>query len=115
VEPWLPKAERRAARLPAVDPTCPPRQSPPAAPLSIVGIRPADQLRRPAASGEPLRLRVSALGGDGQRWWFLNGGQVGETAGQEELMVALTRVGSFELSVLDDSGQTARVAFEVRE
>ncbi|MFK3910126.1 peptidoglycan glycosyltransferase PbpC [Pseudomonas monteilii] len=115
VEPWLPKAERRAARLPAVDPTCPPRQSPPAAPLSIVGIRPADQLRRPAASGEPLRLRVSALGGDGQRWWFLNGGQVGETAGQEELMVALTRAGSFELSVLDDSGQTARVAFEVRE
>ncbi|WP_434772619.1 peptidoglycan glycosyltransferase PbpC [Pseudomonas entomophila] len=115
VEPWLPKAERRAARLPAVDPACPAWQSPPAAPLSIVGIRPGDQLRRPAASGEPLRLRVSALGGDGQRWWFLNGGQVGETAGQEELMVALTRVGSFELSVLDDSGQTGRVAFEVRE
>ncbi len=30
-------------------------------------------------------------------------------------MVALTRVGSFELSVLDDNGQTGRVAFEVRE
>lgn len=115
LEPWLPKAERRAARLPAVDPACPPRQVSPAPPLSIVGIRPADQLRRPAVSGEPLRLRVSALGGDGQRWWFLNGAQVGETTGQEALMVALTRAGSFELSVLDDSGQTARVAFEVRE
>jgi penicillin-binding protein 1C len=79
LEPWLPRAERRAARLPAVDPICPPQLVASAPPLSIVGVRAGDNLRRPATSHEPLQLRVSALGGAGRRWWFLNGQPLGET------------------------------------
>ena len=50
LEPWLPRRERRSARLPTVDPTCPPQGEPLAAPLSIVGVRHGDRLRRPAGS-----------------------------------------------------------------
>jgi penicillin-binding protein 1C len=115
LEPWLPRAEQRAARLPAVDPSCPPQVPASAPPLSIVGVRAGDNLRRPASSSEPLQLQVSALGGGGRRWWFLNGQPLGETEGQGSLQVRFERTGQHELSALDESGATARVAFQVNE
>lgn len=115
LEPWLPRVERRAARLPAVEGACPPQAPAIAPPLSIVGVRPGDHLRRPATSREPLQLPVSALGGGGQRWWFLNGRPVGETRGQESLLVRFEQAGRIELSALDESGETARVEFQVSE
>jgi penicillin-binding protein 1C len=115
LEPWLPRGERRAARLPVVDPACPPQVLASAPPLSIVGVRAGDNLRRPATSHEPLQLRVSALGGAGRRWWFLNGQPLGETQGQDSLPVRFEQAGSIELSALDESGETARVAFQVSE
>jgi len=115
LDPWLPRLERRDARLPAIDPSCPPQVPASAAPLSVVGIRPGDQLRRPATSRDALHLSVSALGGEGQRWWFLNGAPLGETTAQAALAVNLEEVGRYELSVLDASGQTARVEFQVND
>ncbi|WP_139668494.1 peptidoglycan glycosyltransferase PbpC [Pseudomonas sp. F16(2018)] len=115
LEPWLPRVERRAARLPAVDPACPPQVVSSAPPLSIVGVRSGDNLSRPATSHEPLQLLVSALGGAGRRWWFLNGQPMGETQGQDSLPVRFEQAGSIELSALDESGETARVQFQVSE
>ncbi len=68
LEPWLPRVERREARIPAADPDCPPPALAAASPLSIVGVREGDQLRLPAASQQALRLKISALGGSGRRW-----------------------------------------------
>lgn len=115
LEPWLPRVERREARLPAIDPRCPPKVPDVTAPLSIVGVRNGDQLRRPAASRDALQLKVSALGGSGQRWWFLNGAPVGETAAQDSLTVSFEQAGRYELSTLDASGQTARIEFQVND
>ncbi|OLS60919.1 peptidoglycan glycosyltransferase PbpC [Pseudomonas putida] len=115
LEPWLTRAERRDARLPAIDPGCPPQVPASAPPLSIVGVRQGDQLRRPATSREALQLDLSALGGDGQRWWFLNGAPLGESAGQDVLKARFDAAGQYELSVLDASGQTARLTFQVSD
>lgn len=115
LEPWLPRRERRARRLPAADTTCPPLLPAAAAPLSIVGVRQGDQLRRPAASATPLRLKLSALGGSGQRWWFLDGTPLGSTQGADSLALALQERGQHQLSVLDEGGLTARVEFQVLE
>ncbi|MCU1735697.1 MULTISPECIES: peptidoglycan glycosyltransferase PbpC [unclassified Pseudomonas] len=115
LEPWLSRVERRDARLPATDSACPPQVPATAPPLSIVGVRQGDQLRRPATSRETLHVDVSALGGDGQRWWFLNGAPLGETAGQSLLKANLDEAGQYELSVLDASGQTARLTFQVTQ
>nr|WP_186351119.1 peptidoglycan glycosyltransferase PbpC [Pseudomonas poae] len=113
LEPWLPKAERRDARIPAADPDCPPPALAASSPLSIVGVREGDQLRLPAASQQTLRLKLSALGGSGRRWWFLNGAPLGDSANQDSINASFDRLGRYQLSVLDEAGQTARLEFSV--
>ena len=113
LEPWLPRAERREARIPAADPDCPPPALAASSPLSIVGVREGDQLRLPAASQQALRLKLSALGGSGRRWWFLNGAPLGDSANQDFINASFEQLGRYQLSVLDEAGQTARVEFSV--
>ena len=113
LEPWLPRVERREARLPASDPECPGPMLAATSPLSIVGVREDDQLRRPAASQELLRLQLSALGGNGRRWWFINGAPLGDSANQDSINATFDQPGRYQLSVLDEGGQTARVEFSV--
>jgi penicillin-binding protein 1C len=115
LEPWLPRVERRESRLPPSDPGCPPQVPAATSSLSIVGVREGDQLRRPAASVEVLRLKLSALGGSGRRWWFLNGAPLGDTLSEDSLGTSFDQVGRYQLSVLDESGQTARIEFEVTD
>ncbi|TFY88730.1 penicillin-binding protein 1C [Pseudomonas nabeulensis] len=113
LEPWLPRIERREARIPAADPDCPPPALAASSPLSIVGVREGDQLRLPAGSQQALRLKLSALGGSGRRWWFLNGAPLGDSANQEFINAGFERLGRYQLSVLDEAGQTARLEFSV--
>ena len=113
LEPWLPRAERRDARLSAADPDCPPPALAASSPLSIVGVREGDQLRLPAASQQALRLNLSALGGSGRRWWFLNGAPLGDSANQDSISASFEQLGRYQLSVLDEAGQTARIEFSV--
>ncbi|WP_395611286.1 peptidoglycan glycosyltransferase PbpC [Pseudomonas sp. B22129] len=113
LEPWLPKIERREARIPPADPDCPPPALAAASPLSIVGVREGDQLRLPAGSQQMLRLKLSALGGSGRRWWFLNGAPLGDSANQDFINASFERLGRYQLSVLDEAGQTARLEFSV--
>ena len=115
LEPWLPRVERRESRLPHASTQCPPPALNSVTALSIVGVREGDRLRRPAASQASLRLTLTALGGDGRRWWFLNGTPLGDSGHQEALNTTLEQPGRYELSVLDESGQTARVEFSVVE
>ncbi|MCY1547200.1 Penicillin-binding protein 1C [compost metagenome] len=115
LEPWLPRRERRAARLPLPATACPPALPPPAAPLSIVGVREGDQLRRPAGSADPLLLKLSTLGGSGRRWWFLDGVPLTATTAEESFNQEFRRSGRHQLSVLDEAGQTARLEFAVTD
>lgn len=113
LEPWLPRVERREARIPPADPDCPPPALAASSPLSIVGVREGDQLRLPATSQQALRLKLSALGGSGRRWWFLNGAPLGDSANQEFINASFEHLGRYQLSVLDEAGQTARLEFSV--
>ena len=113
LEPWLPRVERREARIPAADPDCPPPALAASSPLSIVGVREGDQLRLPAGSQQALRLKLSALGGSGRRWWFLNGAPLGDSASQDFINASFEQLGRYQLSVLDEAGQTARLEFSV--
>ncbi|SDY08633.1 penicillin-binding protein 1C [Pseudomonas syringae] len=115
LEPWLPRAERREARLPPADPDCPPQNLSLAPPLSIVGVREGDNLRLPAGSRQALRLKLSALGGSGRRWWFIDGAPMANTDARHDFTPTLNKPGRYQLSVLDESGQTARVEFSVVE
>ncbi|WP_416260743.1 peptidoglycan glycosyltransferase PbpC [Gibbsiella quercinecans] len=109
LEPWLPPQERRAQRLPPISSQCPPLQQQAVAPLLLLGVNDGAILRR-LPGQHAVALRVSAQGGSGQRWWFLNGQLVGEG---DSLLQTLVQPGRFQLSVLDEGGQVALKAFRL--
>jgi len=113
LEPWLPLAERRRQRLPTISTDCPPMQLQDAAPLLLLGIRDGGVLRRLPGS-RSLDLRVYTQGGRGERWWFLNGEQVGTTQNSDALLQSLSKPGQYQLTVLDESGQVANSEFTLQ-
>ncbi|MBD8594947.1 peptidoglycan glycosyltransferase PbpC [Pseudomonas sp. CFBP 8758] len=113
LEPWLAKAEHRRMRVPDSDPQCPAPPLPAMAPLSIVGVRSGDRLRHPAADAGPLRIHLDTLGGQGQRWWFINGMPQQSSAQGTGLNAVFERTGRYQVTVLDEAGQTARAELTV--
>ncbi|WP_286788000.1 MULTISPECIES: peptidoglycan glycosyltransferase PbpC [unclassified Pseudomonas] len=107
LEPWLAARERRMSRLPSVDSNCAPTLGTAASPLQITGLRDGARLQAPAGQSEPVSITVTAQGGEGSRWWFVNGEPVAEQS--EQLSYTFPRPGAYEISVLDDSGQTEQV------
>lgn len=108
LEPWLPMAERRAARLPPVSTTCPPQQKNEVTPLLLFGVRDGAILKRLPGQLQ-LPLRLSSQGGRGERWWFLNGDSVGEN--QVGVSLTLDKPGRYQILVMDETGQIAAVNF----
>lgn len=111
LEPWLPMAERRAARLPPVSATCSPQQKNEVTPLLLFGVRDGAILKRLPGQLQ-LPLRLSSQGGRGNRWWFLNGDSVGEN--QVGVSLTLDKPGRYQVLVLDETGQVAAVNFTLQ-
>lgn len=113
LEPWLPRQERRASRLPPEDEQCSPPRRSVVTPLSIVGLSDGDHLRNPRANEPGVAVEVSTLGGDGRRWWFIDGRPAGETDSHGAFRHRFAGNARYQLSVLDQSGQTAQLSFSV--
>ena len=111
LEPWLPAGERRAARLPPVSATCPPRQLQNVAPLMLTGVRDDAVIRRlPGARNAQVVLQ--AHGGEGRRWWFLNGDPQADA--DDRLVLTLEKTGAYQLVVMDDAGQMSVANFTLQ-
>ena len=67
LEPWLPAAEKRAARLPARSNVCPPQNENAPPPLVLSGIRAGGGIKRVPGQAAAT-LPVLASGGQGSRW-----------------------------------------------
>lgn len=113
LEPWLPVAEHRQARLGAMDVQCPPSILMNDTPLQVVGVNEGDRLQRAAGASSELTLHFSARGHGQQQWWFLNGQPILTTANGQGFDHIFTQTGIYRLSVLDDAGQTGHVQFSV--
>ncbi|RKQ40649.1 peptidoglycan glycosyltransferase PbpC [Enterobacter sp. R1(2018)] len=111
LEPWLPVAERRSTRLPPASDTCPPMQKNEVTPLLLLGVREGTILKRlPGQTQLPLRL--TSQGGQGERWWFLNGNPLpGNGAGTA---LTLDKPGAYQILVLDEAGQLAAANFSLQ-
>jgi len=111
LEPWLPDAERRAARLPARAAVCPPQDENAPPPLLLSGVREGGVIKRlPGQS--VVTLPVLASGGEGSRWWFLNGEPL--TTHSALLSLKLEKPGEYQLLVMDTAGQVQAVQFAVQ-
>jgi penicillin-binding protein 1C len=111
LEPWLPLSERRALRLPPASETCPPLQKNDVTPLLLLGVREGAILKRLPGQTQ-LLLRLSSQGGQGDRWWFLNGVALGRT--DAGVALSLAKSGKYQVLVLDGSGQVAAANFTVQ-
>ncbi|WP_154058253.1 peptidoglycan glycosyltransferase PbpC [Pseudescherichia vulneris] len=110
LEPWLPASERRTARLPAPSVSCPPLQQEYPPPLLLTGVREGAVVKR--LPGEAyVSLPLQATGGEGERWWFINGEPL-DSHGRA-LSLRLEKRGEYQLVVMDGVGQTATVLFRV--
>jgi penicillin-binding protein 1C len=110
LEPWLPLAERRAQRLPSIDPRCPPLNPGSAPPLLITGVINGQRVQ-PLPGKVVLLLPVAVQGGQGeQRWWFLNGQPIEKDAGKNSASLVLSEPGQYQLVVMDEAGQVASVS-----
>ncbi|PHM73597.1 peptidoglycan glycosyltransferase PbpC [Xenorhabdus kozodoii] len=112
LEAWLPAKERRANRLPPINPQCPPMKMD-EAPLLIIGVREGDVLKRIPGKMN-LDLRLTTQGGSGKQWWFLNGEQVAVTENNQSWNRTLSQSGKYQLSVLDLAGQVSSINFVVK-
>lgn len=110
LEPWLPASERRAARLPVPSVSCPPRQQEYPPPLLLTGVKEGAVVKR--LPGEAyVSLPLQATGGEGERWWFINGEPLDNHG--RALSLRLEQRGEYQLVVMDGVGQTATVLFRV--
>lgn len=111
LETWLPTGEKRAARLPAASISCPPLHQQNLIPLTLIGVRDGVVIKRlPGTKQVSVSLQTS--GGEGRRWWFLNGEPL-ETSGMNTSLT-LEKVGEYQLIVMDESGQTAAASFTLQ-
>lgn len=111
LEPWLPAGERRVARLPVADKRCPPRDDNAPPPLLLSGVREGAVIKRIPGQAFAL-LPLQSSGGEGSRWWFLNGEPLASHSSL--LSLKLDKSGEYQLLVMDDAGQIATVQFTVQ-
>mgnify|MGYP000878697878 FL=1 len=81
--------------------------------LQIVGLSNGETIRR-AGNGPPARLRLEARGGEQELIWLLNGRQVGRVPARQALTLSFAEPGSFQITVMDQTGQHDRVEISVR-
>ncbi|MCS5780566.1 hypothetical protein LNP24_04455 [Klebsiella pneumoniae subsp. pneumoniae] len=81
------------------------------APLVLSGIRDGAVIKRlPGEARVMLPLQTS--GGEGRRWWFINGEPL-EAAGARTTLM-LDKPGEWQLVVMDEAGQTAAASFTLQ-
>ncbi len=112
LESWLPPIQTRAQLIPPTAPECNDPAAASATPLKIVGASNGNQYRPAGTSAPPPRLSLSAIGGKGKRYWFLDGEPRGETHGGEGLQL-IPESGRHQIAVLDTSGNVDRIEIVV--
>ena len=77
----------------------------------LSGIREDAVIRR--LPGEPnAKIVLQASGGEGRRWWFLNGEP--QMSAGNSLTLTLTNPTRYQLVVMDETGQTSVVNFTLQ-
>ncbi len=114
-EPFIPALWRRAAVLPGDSPTCPDM-----APLALPGIRIISVSDNSILTGQPGKGRsptipLRALGGRGERQWFLNQKSLINANGSAPFFMPMPVPGQYHLAVVDESGSFDQVYFSVIE
>ncbi|HCC09430.1 MAG TPA: penicillin-binding protein 1C, partial [Atlantibacter hermannii] len=90
---------------------CPPLARDVATPLLLTGVRDGGIIKR-VPGQRRLPLQLTSQGGEGQRWWFVNG--MVQSGHGDNITVEIESPDDYQVLVMDDAGQTAVVRFTVQ-
>jgi penicillin-binding protein 1C len=110
LENWLLPKERRQSRLPEVDKNCPILGKDTFSPLNIIGLRDKQLVKRLQGQND-VTIDLTPQGGNGDKWWFLDGELIAHTHNEQKASLTITQKGLHNLLLLDQSGQIVRMAF----
>ena len=111
---WIKKQWRNSSRIPRLDPRCTLKDGLLApSPVRIVGIGDHERIRTHASTRVTPLVKVVAVGGQPDWYWFLNGTPLAESG--NHLQLPLPKPGSYQLSVSDQAGMSDRVRFVVEQ
>ncbi len=118
VRPWLPVAVLESMQLPMLDASCPfSMQADQTLALAIERFDDSTVLQLPRLAGgaDGLPVTLKALGGKGTYQWLVNGELAGTApaGGEGGLTYRFTRAGHYELTVLDEDANVAKVDIRV--
>ncbi|WP_444890405.1 penicillin-binding protein 1C [Microbulbifer sp. DLAB2-AA] len=112
LESWLPTNQTRNQQIPPTAPECNAPTATTGTPLKIVGASNGNQYL-PTGNSAPLpRINLSAIGGQGKRYWFINGEPKDETLGTQNFALS-PQSGQHQIAVLDESGNVDRIEIYV--
>lgn len=103
MEPWLPTNLRRSELLPQIAEECV-NSTLASENLTLTGIIDGSRYLKAGPNSPPPRLALSTLGGQGGRYWYLNGQFRRQTEARETLYLDLERTGSTQITVIDQAG-----------
>lgn len=114
-EPFIPALWRRAAVLPGDSPGCPGMAPLTLPDIRIVSVSDHSILTcQPGQTSSPA-IPLSAMGGRGERQWFLNQKPLVNADGSAPVFMPMPVPGLYHLAVVDESGSFDQVCFSVIE
>lgn len=112
LQQWIPEAWQTSRRIPPLDPRCDPNHRAfDSAPLYIDGLENGARVKRHQTTQLDPVLKVGAIGGEADWFWFLDG-QLLE-ARSAHITLPLPSPGHHQLLVTDQSGKNDRIEFEI--
>ncbi len=115
LDPWLPNYWRRHRLIPEASPQCPDMAAIEGNRLEITGIQDRGVLTRTPGQQSPPALPLTSIGGNGKQHWFLNQQPVGIIMTGTSGTCPMPLPGAYQLAVLDESGNSDFIEFEVIE
>lgn len=113
LEPWITPQLRRHTAIPATDPTCPHPIKTNVGQLRISGIKNNAVFRSPADSDISPIITARVINANGKRWWFFDGKRVEAKEHANTIALQLEEVGHHQLVIVDETGNLAKVDFNL--
>jgi penicillin-binding protein 1C len=113
LEAWLPVKWRRDYLIPQPDDGCLHMPALTGTDIKISGVKPGAILTTSSDRSTLPTIILETIGGIGRQYWYLNGAPVADAQSGQSVNYRLKQFGRYQLAVVDEAGNTDRVAFKV--
>jgi len=113
VEPWIAKRRQRHSQIGTFDLSCKQSIIQSSSQLKILGLDDNTQLRAAGISKKLPRIKLQVQGGQGRKYWFINGYLKYTVSNNRQLFHHFKASGRYQVTVVDEAGYSDFVNLEV--